>query len=139
MHVVHAAPRAGTGTFNTKVMIKVTCACAMRWYSDPRGLFSHHIPAVIIFKIQLFLQLHVGSCWRGAIRTCRGTANNMPHYAYIHHSGVWSLVGERINRMLYHKMVSLPKGATFSSAILWYTYSHDYVFLSTLLVSVRLL
>ena len=44
--VVHAVPRAGTGAMYTKV----TCECAIRWYSDPRGLFSHTSPPSLFLK-----------------------------------------------------------------------------------------
>ena len=50
--VVHAVPRAGTGAMYTKV----TCECAIRWYSDPRGLFSQPLRSLFFFKKRFLLE-----------------------------------------------------------------------------------
>ena len=48
--VVYAVPRAGTGTLYTKV----TCECAIRCFSDPRGLFSQPLRPLFFFKKKVF-------------------------------------------------------------------------------------
>ena len=48
--VVYAVPRAGTGTLYTKV----TCECAIRCFSDPRGLFSQPLRPLFFFKKRFF-------------------------------------------------------------------------------------
>jgi hypothetical protein len=44
--VVYAVPRAGAGELYTKV----TCECAIRWFSDPRGLFSQPLSPLFFQK-----------------------------------------------------------------------------------------
>ena len=50
--VVYAVPRAGTGTLYTKV----TCECAIRCFSDPRGLFSQPLRPLFFFKKRFLLE-----------------------------------------------------------------------------------
>ena len=50
--VVYAVRRAGTGALYTKV----TCKCAIRCFSDPRGLFSQPLRPLFFFKKRFLLE-----------------------------------------------------------------------------------
>jgi hypothetical protein len=99
--VVHAVPRAGTGRLGTKDVSDT--AIHPDWSCGGRVLFA---PIRFIFAENSFSFNFSSSLRRHQrISTSRHTAYNTPYYTYFHRLGVWSLVGKRANRMLFHKMM----------------------------------